>query len=74
MSTGHFFCLFVDKLSIVRTFDKMPVVSTVTFSWLNNKSHSSWKTCIVLCFHDKKSQQPGLEAKTISSSYVFVVS
>ncbi|NXA72437.1 CC169 protein, partial [Thryothorus ludovicianus] len=32
-----------DKLSIVRTFDKMPVVSAVTFSWLNNKSQSSWK-------------------------------
>ncbi|NXR42248.1 CC169 protein, partial [Zosterops hypoxanthus] len=32
-----------DKLSVVRTFDKMPVVSTVTFSWLNNKSQSSWK-------------------------------
>ncbi|NXU45781.1 CC169 protein, partial [Drymodes brunneopygia] len=32
-----------DKLSIVRTFDKMPVVSTVTFSCLNNKSHTSWK-------------------------------
>ncbi|NXM97555.1 CC169 protein, partial [Sylvia borin] len=32
-----------DKLSIVRTFDKMPVVSTVTFSGLNNKSHSNWK-------------------------------
>lgn len=28
------FCLFVDKLSIVRTFDQMPVVSTMTFSWL----------------------------------------
>ncbi|NXU03699.1 CC169 protein, partial [Buphagus erythrorhynchus] len=32
-----------DKLSVVRTFDKMPVVSTVTFSWLNNKSQASWK-------------------------------
>ncbi|NWX25908.1 CC169 protein, partial [Notiomystis cincta] len=32
-----------DKLFIVRTFDKMPVVSTVTFSWLSNKSESSWK-------------------------------
>ncbi|NWV50305.1 CC169 protein, partial [Daphoenositta chrysoptera] len=32
-----------DKLSIVRTFDKMPVVSTVTHSWLNNKSQSNWK-------------------------------
>ncbi|NWY11552.1 CC169 protein, partial [Aphelocoma coerulescens] len=29
-----------DKLFIVRTFDKMPVVSTVTFSWLSNKSQS----------------------------------
>ncbi|NXD95623.1 CC169 protein, partial [Chaetorhynchus papuensis] len=32
-----------DKLSIVRTFDKMPVVSTVTFSWLSNESQSDWK-------------------------------
>ncbi|NXB68531.1 CC169 protein, partial [Struthidea cinerea] len=32
-----------DKLSIVRTFDKMPVVSTVTCSWLSNKSQSDWK-------------------------------
>ncbi|NXM43612.1 CC169 protein, partial [Gymnorhina tibicen] len=32
-----------DKLSIVRTFDKMPVVSTVTFSWFNKKSQSNWK-------------------------------
>ncbi|NXC86356.1 CC169 protein, partial [Cercotrichas coryphoeus] len=32
-----------DKLFVVRTFDKMPVVSTVTFSWLNNKSQSSWE-------------------------------
>ncbi|NXJ17180.1 CC169 protein, partial [Dicrurus megarhynchus] len=32
-----------DKLSIVHTFDKMPVVSTVTFSWLSNKSQSDWK-------------------------------
>ncbi|NXD50922.1 CC169 protein, partial [Corvus moneduloides] len=32
-----------DKLFIVRTFDKMPVVSTVTFSWLSNKSQSDWK-------------------------------
>ncbi|NWW68993.1 CC169 protein, partial [Ifrita kowaldi] len=32
-----------DKLSIVRAFDKMPVVSTVTFSWLSNKSQSDWK-------------------------------
>ncbi|NXP66615.1 CC169 protein, partial [Chloropsis cyanopogon] len=32
-----------DKLFIVRTFDKMPVVSTVTLSWLNNKSQCSWK-------------------------------
>ncbi|NXH30106.1 CC169 protein, partial [Myiagra hebetior] len=29
-----------DKLSIVRTFDKMPVVSAVTFSWPSNKSQS----------------------------------
>ncbi|NWT82488.1 CC169 protein, partial [Lanius ludovicianus] len=32
-----------DKLSIVHTFDKMPVVSTVAFSWLSNKSQSDWK-------------------------------
>ncbi|NXU17778.1 CC169 protein, partial [Pardalotus punctatus] len=32
-----------DKLSIVRTFDKMPVVSTVMFNWLSNKSQSNWK-------------------------------
>lgn len=31
---GQMFCLFVDKLSIVRTFDQMPVVSTMAFSWL----------------------------------------
>lgn len=36
---GHIFCLFVDKLSTVRSFDQMPVVSTTAFSWLT-KIHS----------------------------------
>lgn len=35
---GQIFCLFVDKLSIVRTFDQMPVVSTMVFSCLT-KNH-----------------------------------
>lgn len=32
------FCLFVDKLAIVRIFDQMPVVSTVEFSCLSFKT------------------------------------
>lgn len=32
------FCLFVDKLAIVRIYDQMPVVSTVEFSCFSFKT------------------------------------